>query len=146
MQPPMGMPPPMMAPPPAPGIGARPILVLITGILYLVVGIVNLATGAWWAGLLFLCGAPFLLIGIFALLSGIGIIMMKGWGWLLGLVFSILGFIWSLLVLAVFAAGASLAGTADVDLPGWWYAMGISPFVLFLVLLILTIMIKKHFR
>jgi hypothetical protein len=136
--PPMAAPPPMEAPP-----GERPTIVMILGALFIVVGIMNFGVGGWGMTFATICGLPNLFWGIILLLLGIFIIMMKRWAWLVGLVFSILGFIWSLLLMALMGWAEDLAGDA---LPNVFLYVTILIFVFFLILMIVAIMSGKHFK
>ena len=105
-------PPPAPAPPPpAPALNERPTGVTVLAVLYFIQGIMMMATGyiidsmfgdllsfmsdlgGTSDGLGMMCILPFIILGIFYFIIGLGLLGMKGWSRKLAIVFAIIGLI-----------------------------------------------------
>jgi hypothetical protein len=116
--------------------GERPAGVLLLAILYILNAIVAFVgaafamfVGAAVAGMAgLICTAPFLLLGVFFLIVAFGLLAMKSWAWIVGLVFAILGLL------------GGIGGAAS----GNW--VSIANLILNLIIIVYLFKVKEYFR
>jgi hypothetical protein len=129
----------------------KPFGVLVLVVVYLILAIIRFAeaifvggtVGTGTSALLF-CLAPSVLFGIFYALISVGLYMLKRWGWILAMVFAVLGVILALLKLV--GVGIGLSIIEDIDVASTFIAIPLISLVLNLVVMIVLLKNRDQFE
>jgi hypothetical protein len=134
--------------------GQKPFLLYALAAILVVDACFFLGQGSWFLALGImelgvigiLCVGPFMIIGIFLVIGAIGVFMAKRWGYMMALVFSILGILIALVDLALIQDIATDHGGSIASMPLILWIIPVMGLVLSILGIVFAFMTKEHYH
>lgn len=93
-----------------------------------------------------ICTVVYVGLCLLYILVAIGLFFEQDWAWTMGLVFTSLGLIWSLILVGGASFVIDLVKDAPIDLPPFFYVVTMVPLILTVLCLIMLLIERKKYR